>query len=103
MRREMKKMGIRVDMGQYLHDLRLSHGYSLKKVADYINVDISLLSKIEHGERQLQRHMLGGIAEIFNLDQRELQIKFLNDRIEDEFGDEPYLKEAMAELSKRLK
>lgn len=103
MRQAIKRMGTRVDMGKYLHELRLSHGYSLKKVSDYLNIDISLLSKIEHGERQLQRRMLAGIADIFNLDHRELQIKFLNDRIEEEFGDEPYLKDAVVELSKRLK
>ena len=91
----MKEIGIRVDMGKYLHELRLSHGYSLKKVADYLNIDISLLSKIEHGERHLQRRMLQGIADIFKLDHRELQIRFLNERIEEEFGDEPYLIESL--------
>ena len=67
----------RIDFGEYLHELRTTNGYPQKKVADKLGIDISLLSKIEHGERQVQSHMLKPIAELFKLNYREIQIQFL--------------------------
>ena len=60
-----------------------------------MRIDISLLSKIEHGERQLQGHMLKPLAELFNLNYKEIQIQFLNQKIADEFGHEPYFLESL--------
>ncbi len=47
-----------IEFGNFIHDLRKEKKYSLKIVADKLGVDISLLSKIENGDRQLQRRML---------------------------------------------
>jgi transcriptional regulator with XRE-family HTH domain len=77
---------------------------SLREVAAHVGIDISMLSKIEHGERQLQAHMIRPIAELFNLQFRELQIQFLNQRIADEYGNEPFFDEAISILKgKELK
>ncbi len=96
-------MVIEPSIGNYLQNLRKERKLSLKEVADHIGIDISMLSKIEHGERQLQSHMLKGISEIFELDYRKLQINYLSSRIKNEFGEEPFLKEVVQELSKELK
>jgi transcriptional regulator with XRE-family HTH domain len=40
----------RIYFGEYIHELRTTSGYSQKKVPDKLGIDISLLSKIEHGE-----------------------------------------------------
>ena len=92
-----------MSIGKYLQSLRKERKMSLSKVANYIGIDVSMLSKIEHGERQLQNHMLKGISEIFELDYRKLQIDYLSSRIKNEFGEEPFLKEVVLELSKELK
>lgn len=84
-----------IEFGKYIHGLRKEKKYSLKIVADKLGIDISLLSKIENGERQLQSHMLYGLSELFDLDYKEMQIQLLNQKIENEFGDEPYLKESL--------
>ena len=89
----------RIDFGEYLHELRTSNGYSQKKVADKLGIDISLLSKIEHGERQVQGHMLKPLAELFNLNYKQIQIQFLNQKIENEYGNEPFFKETIKELA----
>jgi hypothetical protein len=54
-----------------------------------------MLSKIENGERQLQSHMLNGLSELFDLDYKEMQIQLLNQRIENEYGDEPFIIETI--------
>ena len=86
---------IRLDFGEYLFSLRTKHGYSQKKVADKLGIDISLLSKIEHGERHIQGHMLKPLSELFKLDYKKIQIIFLNQKIVDSFGDEPYFFDAV--------
>ncbi len=92
-------MVIKPSIGNYLQNLRKERKMSLRDVADHIGIDISMLSKIEHGERQLQTHMVKPIADLFNLKYRELQIQFLNQKIMQEFGDEPFLNEALQILA----
>ena len=84
-----------IKFGNYIHNLRKEKKYSLKIVADKLGIDISLLSKIENGERQLQSHMLNGLSELFDLDYKEMQIQLLNQRIENEYGDEPFIIETI--------
>ena len=84
-----------IEFGTYIHELRKEKKYSLKIVAEKLGIDISLLSKIENGERQLQSHMLNGLSELFDLDYKEMQIQLLNHKIENKFGDEPFLKETL--------
>jgi transcriptional regulator with XRE-family HTH domain len=88
-------MVIETSIGSYLQNLRKERKMSLREVADHIGIDVSMLSKIEHGERQIQAYQLSSIAEFFNLDFRQLQIEFLMHRIHLEYGDQPYLKESL--------
>ena len=78
------------------------HKLSQKKVAEKLGIDISMLSKIENGERQLQSHMLIGLSEIFDLDYKEMQIELLNQKINEHFGNEPFFNEAINKLAKKL-
>lgn len=89
------------EFGSYIHNLRKEKKYSLKIVADKLGIDISMLSKIENGERQLQSHMLNGLSELFDLDYKELQIQLLNQRIKNEFGNEPFFLEAINIIKKK--
>jgi transcriptional regulator with XRE-family HTH domain len=84
-----------IDFEAYFLKLRTKHHYSLKVVADKLNIDNILLIKIEHIERQVQGHMLKPLAELFNLDYKEIQIQFLNQKIETDYGNEPYFIESI--------
>jgi transcriptional regulator with XRE-family HTH domain len=85
----------KVNFGEYLHQLRVERQLPQRTVANKLGIDISLLSKIEHGDRFVQGHMLEAIAELFNLNYRDLQIQFLNQRLDQEFGKEPFIEEAL--------
>jgi transcriptional regulator with XRE-family HTH domain len=76
---------------------------SLRDVADHIGIDVSMLSKIEHGERQLQSHMIAPIADLFEIEYKAMQIQFLNQRIEDQYGEEPYILETIEAFLKKRK
>jgi transcriptional regulator with XRE-family HTH domain len=88
-----------IEFGTYIHSLRKEKKYSLKIVADKLGIDISLLSKIENGERQLQSHMLNGLSELFDLNYKEMQIQLLNQKIDEQFGNEPFFNEAIKKIS----
>lgn len=97
-------MVIETSIGNYLQNLRKERKMSLRDVADHIGIDVSMLSKIEHGERQLQGHMLKGIAELFNIEYKQLLINFINNKLEIEYGQLPYIDEALTFfLSNRTK
>lgn len=88
-------MVIEPSIGNYLQNLRKERKLSLRKVADHIGIDVSMLSKIENGERQIQAYQLRRIAEFFNVEFRQLQIEFLMQRIHIEYGDQPFFKESL--------
>jgi len=88
-------MVIEPSIGNHLQNLRKERKLSLRKVADHIGIDISMLSKIENGERQIQAYQLSRIADFFNVEFRQLQIEFLMQRIHIEYGDQPFLKESL--------
>ncbi len=83
------------EIGSYLQNLRKERKMSLREVAEHIGIDVSMLSKIEHGERQIQAYQLSRIAEFFNIDFRQLQIEFLMQKIHLDYGDQPFLKESL--------
>ena len=95
-------MVIEPSIGNYLQNLRKERKLSLRKVADHIGIDVSMLSKIEHGERQLQSNMLLPISDLFNIDFKEFQILYLNQKIEQEFGGQPYLKESLKKYLQKI-
>ncbi len=88
-------MVIEPSIGNHLQNLRKERKLSLRKVADHIGIDVSMLSQIENGERQIQAYQLSRIAEFFNVEFRQLQIEFLMQRIHIEYGDQPFLKESL--------
>jgi transcriptional regulator with XRE-family HTH domain len=95
-------MVIETGIGSYLQNLRKERKMSLRDVANHIGIDVSMLSKIEHGERQLQSHMLKPISNLFNIDFKDFQIRYLNQKMEQEFGGQPYLKESLKIYLKKI-
>jgi transcriptional regulator with XRE-family HTH domain len=83
-----------IEIGSYLQQLRKDRKMSLREVAEYVGIDVSMLSKIEHGERQLQSHMLKSVSEIFQIDYKKLCVDFISQKLEDEYGNSPFIKEA---------
>ncbi len=95
-------MVIETSIGSYLQNLRKERKMSLRDVANHIGIDVSMLSKIEHGERQLQSHMLKPISNLFKIDFKDFQIRYLNQKMEQEFGGQPYLKESLKIYLKKI-
>ena len=58
---------------------------------------------MELGERQITISMIEGLADALGLDYRELQIKFVSEKIMQDFKGQPFLKEALQETLNQLK
>jgi len=67
--------------GEHLRVMRENAGLTLKEVASKIEIDISLLAKIERNERQPTKSLIRNIASYFNVDEKELLNDFLSDQI----------------------
>lgn len=67
--------------GELLRSLRKETGQTLKTVAENLEMDTSLLAKIERNERQPTKLIISQVAEYFNVDKKELQTEFLSDQI----------------------
>lgn len=92
-----------VSFGSYLKQIREQKKIPQRKVAHRLDIDTSTLSKMELGERQITVSMIEGLADALGLDYRELQIKFVSEKIMQDFKGQPFLKEALLETIKSVK
>ncbi len=89
--------------GNYLKHVREQKSIPQRIVAHRLNIDTSTLSKIELGERRITISMIKGLAEVLGLDYRDLQIKFISEKIISDFKNQPFLKDALTETLKIIK
>ncbi len=92
-----------ISFGSYLKQIREQKKIPQRKVAHRLDIDTSTLSKMELGERQITVSMIEGLADALGLDYRELQIKFVSEKIMQDFKGQPFLKEALLETIKFIK
>lgn len=67
--------------GEQLRQLRETAGMTLREVAANIEIDPSLLAKIERNQRQPTKNLIRNIAGFFNVNEKELLEEFLSDQI----------------------
>ncbi len=61
------------------------------------------VSQFLGNNKQVQSHMLKPLSELFKLNYKELQMQFLNQRIEEEYGDQPFFNEVILKITKKTK
>ena len=74
--------------GEQLRQLRETAGMPLREVAAIIEIDPSLLAKIERNQRQPTKHLIKNIADFFEVNEKELLDAFLSDQIAHKILDE---------------
>jgi transcriptional regulator with XRE-family HTH domain len=65
--------------GEYLRHLRESKNLPLRKVAAFLDIDTSVLSKIERGERDANKEIVVSAAKFFDIDEQLLVNEFYGD------------------------
>lgn len=89
-------------LGNYLREIRTEKGLSLKELGKSIDVDHSLLSKIERGERTLSMDLVPGLAKALKVDFKTLQTELLSLSLLEEYGAEEFASEGIKKALKRM-
>lgn len=83
------------NFSDYIRQLREQADMPLRKLAALLDIDQSTLSKLERGERPINRQMLPIIAKTFNVDEKELVIRFMSKQVAYQLMDEKYAKDIL--------
>jgi HTH-type transcriptional regulator, competence development regulator len=90
-------------IGEQMRKLREDRGLPLRKVAAELDIDQSVLSKIERGERQASKNQIIRVARIFNVNEKELLINYLSDKVLYNLKDEALATDALKVAEKKMK
>lgn len=91
------------NLGDYIRQLREQAEMPLRKLAALLDIDQSTLSKLERGERPINRQMLPIIAKTFNVDEKELIIKFMSKQVAYQLAEEKYAKDILVAAEEEIK
>lgn len=81
--------------GEYLRSRREELGLPLRKVAVELDIDTSILSKVERSERNATIDMLPILLTVLEIALKDLEVKFIGEQIQTQFGDMKNLKDAL--------
>jgi len=70
-----------ITFGEHLRQLRETAGMTLREVAINIEIDPSLLAKIERNQRQPTKQLIRNVSIYFKVNEKQLLDEFLSDQI----------------------
>jgi transcriptional regulator with XRE-family HTH domain len=88
--------------GEYLRNRREQLGLPLRKVAAELDIDTSILSKIERSERVATKEMLPTLAKTLEIQEKEIQIEFIQSTVLSELGDLEFLADGLKNVLKKI-
>lgn len=88
--------------GEYLRNRREQLGLPLRKVAAELDIDTSILSKIERSERVATKEMLTTLAKTLEVQEKEIQIEFIQSTVLSELGDLEFLADGLKNVLKKI-
>jgi transcriptional regulator with XRE-family HTH domain len=91
------------NLSDYIRQLREQADMPLRKLAALLDIDQSTLSKLERGERPINRQMLPIIAKTFNVNEKELIIRFMSKQVAYQLVDEKYAKDILLAAEEEIK
>jgi transcriptional regulator with XRE-family HTH domain len=90
-------------LGDKIRELRTKQNLLLRQVASKLEVDTSIISKMERGERPIKKEQIGILADILKADKKELMTLWLADQVYELVQDENLALEAMQVAENKLK
>ncbi len=79
-------------LGPKIKELRLENGVLQRQLASLLEIDTPMFSKIERGDRRAKRTQVIQLANYFNVDETELLILWVADKVLDAVEDEEALR-----------
>lgn len=90
-----------LSVGEQIRSLRSKAGLTLQAAANKLSIDVSLLSKIERGERRATKSQILQVSELFGVEESQLMVPYMGEKISEEIAQEQHAKEIL-EISKEL-
>lgn len=75
-------------LGETIRKLREEKALPLRTVAAYLDIDQAILSKIERGQRHANRELVVKLAAYFMVDESDLLVSWLSDKLVYQVADE---------------
>jgi HTH-type transcriptional regulator, competence development regulator len=69
------------NLGETIRKLREESELPLRTVAAYLDIDQAILSKIERGQRNASREQVVKLAEFFKIEECDLIVSWLSDKL----------------------
>ncbi|MDR0605039.1 MAG: helix-turn-helix domain-containing protein [Bacteroidales bacterium] len=91
------------NIGEILRELRESKQLPLRVIAAYLDIDPAIMSRIERGQRKASREQIVKLAGYFNVDEDELIIAWLSDKVVYEVLDEDRALQALKVAEEKVK
>ena len=89
-------------LGHILRTQREAKGLLLRQVAAALDMDTALLSKFERNERKPNKEQVQAFAKYYQVNEDELLLAWLSDKIADEVQHEVFAKEALKAAEKKV-
>lgn len=89
-------------LGEILRQQRDKKGLLLRQVGAAMDVDQALISKFERSERNPSREQVIQFAKFFGLEENELLVAWLSDKLAAEVQHEDLAKEALKAAEKKI-
>ena len=90
-------------IGSTLRELRENKQLPLRVVAAFLDIDPAIMSRIERGQRKASREQVVKLAEYFNVDEKELLVAWLSDKVVYELAYEQNAMEALKVAEDKIK
>lgn len=87
-------------LGNKIKELRDKHEVLQRQLAAYLEIDTPMFSKIERGDRRAKRSQVILLAKYFHIDEKELLILWLADKVLDALDGEEKLSIDAIEVAK---
>lgn len=88
---------------EYLRNRREQLGLPFRKIAAELDIDTSVLSKIERSERVATKEMLATLAKTLETQEKEMEVEFIKAFILSDLGELKFLKSGLEETLNILK
>lgn len=88
--------------GEMIKKYREERGLQLRKVAAYLDIDQGILSKIERGQRKASRELVMKVTEFFKVNENDLLVAWLSDKLVYEVRDEALALQALQVAEERV-
>ena len=90
--------------GDKIKNLREEKKLTLREVSEYLNIDTSMLGKIEKNNRKPTKQLIAKFSTLFNVSEKDLTIEFLSDSVVYQImNEEVFASEVLKVAEKKVK